>query len=101
MIITTIKIGYEFKKVEYFEGLIDIPAEIFNKGEDAVKQFIRDNSYCMDSNSEEFEDCNAGQGCSFCSNEITHTDQIAMMEEFNGYMSIMCDECIKEGGQDE
>lgn len=92
----TIKVGYECKKELFYQGEIDVPKSVFNKGEDALRVFMIEASWELEENGEEFTVEGVGIGCSYCSNEITHTDQIADIDESGGYVNLMCDECKTE-----
>lgn len=90
----TVKVGYEFRKIFFYEGEFAVPKSIFNEGKVALENYLIDNSCGMDENSEELEIDGIGTGCYSCSNEITHTDQITHIDDF-----IICDECANDEGE--
>jgi len=61
----TIKVGYECRKVVFYQGDLDVPREIFNKGQEALEEYVRSKSFEIDEVSEEFEIDGVGTDCIF------------------------------------
>ena len=90
-----IQIQVDFKRLVQFEGELDIPVEIFNKGQEAVNDFAIDNhERLMETDFSELE--YAGAQCSGCDTEFKHRDEIKWMKKVTSYQEKFCEKCNED-----